>query len=103
MSVFETCIASCRSGIQGEGNGQFNNPIDVAVDGSGNVLVADWGNTRIQKFTNTGTFRTKWGSPGSGDGQFDWPVDPTGVAVDGSGNVFAVDAGNNRIQKFNNS
>ncbi len=28
-------------------------------------------NNRIQKFTNTGTFLTKWGSAGSGDGQFD--------------------------------
>ncbi len=82
-------------GSQGSGDGQFANPTGVAVDGSGNVFVADF-NSRIQKFTNTGTFLTKWGCPGSGDGQFSFP---TGVAVDGSGNVFVAD-GNNRIQKF---
>ena len=44
-----------------------------------------------------GTFVTKWGSFGSGNGQFN---DPNGVAVDGSGNVYVADSNNNRIQKF---
>ena len=35
-------------GSHGEGNGQFNAPTGVAVDGIGNILVADWGNSRIQ-------------------------------------------------------
>ena len=42
-------------------------------------------------------FVTKWGSLGSGDGQFNGPG---GVAVDGSRHVFVADTGNNRIQKF---
>ena len=54
-------------------------------------------NIRIQKLDNVGTFLTKWGTYGSGDGQF---INPTGVAVDGSGNVFVGDTGNHRIQKF---
>jgi DNA-binding beta-propeller fold protein YncE len=37
-------------GTFGTGNGQFNQPTGVAVDGSGNVYVADPGNHRIQKF-----------------------------------------------------
>ena len=57
-------------------------------------------NHRIQKFTNTGTFLTKWGSSGTGDGQFAFPRD---VAVDGSGNVFVGDDANRRIQKFTNT
>ena len=32
----------------GEGNGQFNAPTGVAVDAQDNILVADWGNSRIQ-------------------------------------------------------
>ena len=72
-------------------------PFDVAVDGGGNVFVADTNNNRIQKFTNTGTFLTKWGSMGSGDGQFS---SPERVAVDGSGSVFVADTNNHRIQKF---
>ena len=34
--------------IPGEGNGQFNAPTGVAVDTQDNILVADWGNSRIQ-------------------------------------------------------
>lgn len=41
--------------------------------------------------------RLSWGGPGSGDGQFNYPL---GIAADGAGNVYVVDAGNNRIQKF---
>src|SRR6266478_6405314 len=47
-----------------------------------------------------GGFLTKWGSAGSGDGQFSGD---DGIAVDGSGNVFVTDLFNNRIQKFTNS
>jgi DNA-binding beta-propeller fold protein YncE len=53
-------------------------------------------NNRIQKFDSNGNFITKWGTSGSGDGQF---VRPASLAVDASGNVFVVDEGNNRIQK----
>jgi len=35
-------------GSAGEGNGQFGAPTGVAVDRQGNILVADWGNSRIQ-------------------------------------------------------
>jgi len=53
--------------------------------------------TWIQKFTNSGTFVTKWGSQGTADGRFSSPVD---VAIDTSGNGFVVDNNNFRIQKF---
>jgi len=69
----------------------------VALDGWGNVYVADTWNDRIQKFTSDGVFITKWGKEGSGDGEFRWPA---GVAVDASGNVYVADTKNHRIQKF---
>lgn len=43
---------------------------------------------------------TKWGSNGSGDGQFTYP---RGIAVDASGNIYVCDSYNNRVQKFNSS
>ena len=62
------------------------------MDGSGYVYVADYFNHRLQKFKPVAdgsggfnyVFDTKWGSNGTGDGQF-W--DPRGIAVDSSGNV----------------
>jgi hypothetical protein len=41
-------------------------------------------NNRIDKFDAAGNFLGKWGSPGSGDGQFKVPFD---VAVDSHGNI----------------
>ena len=35
-------------GSSGEGNGQFNAPTGIAVDAYDNIIVADWGNSRIQ-------------------------------------------------------
>jgi len=42
-------------------------------------------------------YLSKWGSQGSGDGQFN---SPQGVAVDATGNVYVADSGNHSIQKF---
>jgi sugar lactone lactonase YvrE len=39
-----------------------------------------------------------WGSPGTGDSQFDLPIG--GVASDSAGNIYVTDTLNNRIQKF---
>jgi len=96
-SQFETCTSSCQAGIFGFGDGQFKSPFGIAVDSSDNVYVGGWGDYRIQKFTSSGSFITKWGSSGSGDGQLNSPY---GVAVDLSGYVYVADTFNNRIQKF---
>jgi hypothetical protein len=50
------------------------------------------------------TFVLKWGSTGSGNGQFNLaPADlglPGGIAFDSMDNVYIIDRGNSRIQKF---
>ena len=43
-----------KFGSNGEGNGQFNAPTGVAVDVNGNIIVADWGNSRIQVLLRAG-------------------------------------------------
>ena len=78
-------------------DGQFSNPTGLAVDSLGFVYVIDYNNNRIQKFTNDGTFVTKWGSQGSADGQL---ANPNSLAVDSSGFVYVADNNNNRVQKF---
>jgi len=75
----------------------FNTPLGIALDSNGNVYVADRGNDRIQKFTSTGQFITKWGSRGGRDAQF---LGPGGIAIDNDSNVYVADSFNHRIQKF---
>ena len=45
-------------------------------------------------------FVTKWGSQGTGDGQFNFP---NGLAIDSAENIYVADTSNHRIQKFNSS
>jgi tripartite motif-containing protein 71 len=42
----------------------------------------------------------KWGTEGSGNGQFSHP---RGIDVDSSGNVYVADVSNHRIQEFTNT
>lgn len=97
------------SGIAGFSDGpastaQFNDPMGVAVDRTGNIYVADRSNHRVRKITlqAKGAFvSTIAGSkPGFADGsgakaQFDAPY---GIAVDDGGAVLVVDSMNNRIR-----
>jgi len=85
-------------GGHGSGDGEFKNPVGVAVDSQGFLYVADMGNSRIQKLEpRTGSFVTKWGSPGSGPGQF---RKPRAIAVDAQGHVSVLDSQTGLIQKF---
>jgi sugar lactone lactonase YvrE len=88
-------------GSQGSGDGQFMFPggsfDGIAVDASGYVYVTEYINQRVQKFTSNGVFVAKWGSGGTGNGQFYKPYD---IAFDGSGYAYVTDLQNNRVQKF---
>lgn len=72
----------------------------LAADRAGNVYVADSGLNRVAKFDSSGNTVKRWGSTGSGTGQFNAP---RGIAVDETGNVYVSDFNNNRIQKFDSS
>jgi sugar lactone lactonase YvrE len=88
-----------KFGSQGGGDGQFFDPEAIAVDRAGDFFVADSGNHRIEKFTDSGRFLRQWGGMGEGPGQFHTPA---GLAVDADGNVYVADLNNNRIEKFDN-
>ena len=61
QSSMRSLFVGCRQGIEGPGDGQFNRPVGVTVDASGNVYVADGLNHRIQKFDSDGTLLAIWG------------------------------------------
>ena len=84
-------------GGKGIAKGQFDSPAGIAVDQTGNVLVADTNNSRIEKFSPTGTFLTILGTKGSGQGQF---RAPNGIAVDSADNIYVADAVIHRVQKL---
>jgi DNA-binding beta-propeller fold protein YncE len=77
--------------------GSLVGPRGLALEASGSLLVADTGNSRVQRFSPDGNLLDVIGEPGSGSGQFDEPV---GVALDPAGRIYVADSGNRRIQQF---
>jgi DNA-binding beta-propeller fold protein YncE len=85
-------------GSEGEANGQFTTPWDVAVDKNDNeIYVPDYGNNRIQVFSTDGKLIRDFGGKGEGEGQFNHPAV---IAFDGYGNVYVTDSDNKRVQVF---
>ena len=83
---------------------KFSDLTGIVIDGQANIYVADWGNQRIRKITNSGMVSTLAGNGTVGfvDGngasaQFNGPQ---GIAIDVHGNVFVADATNMRIRKI---
>ena len=76
-------------GGQGDEPGQFNYPATLTVDVSGNVLVVDVINARVQVFTEEGAPTAQFGKYGASPGSF---IRPKGIAVDGAGRIFVSDS-----------
>jgi uncharacterized protein (TIGR03437 family) len=97
------------AGFSGDGGpaaeALLNDPVGLAVDGSGNLYIADLVNNRIRKVDTSGTITTVAGNGQlgySGDGgsalaaSFNNPHD---VAVDGDGNLYIADTNNFVVRK----
>ncbi len=108
--VITTVAGSGTAGYGGDGgaaaSAQLNLPIGVAVDSSGNVYIADFGNSRVRKVSASGAIIGTVAGNGStgysGDGG---PAanaqlnGPQGVAVDAAGNLYIADTENNAIRE----
>ena len=108
-----TVAGNGTRGFGGDGGAataaQLNRPVDVAVDGSGNLYIADNFNHRIRKVDSSGNISTVAGNGTrgyTGDGVAATATglrNPSGVALDGSGNLYIVDTNNHRIRKVDSS
>ncbi len=83
---------------------QLNYPVDVAVDGAGNLYIAHYENQRIRRVSPDGIIRTIAGNGTlgySGDGGPATRASlcfPSALAVDGAGNIYVADSCNNAIR-----
>ena len=73
-------------------------PEDLCLTPEGTILVTDTHYSRIMEFTISGTVVNEFGTYGSANGEFIYPV---GICMDNDGNIYVSEYGdNNRIQKF---
>lgn len=80
-----------------KGGGEFNFPVDIFIDKSGDVYVTDSMNYKIKIFDKTGRFITMFGRHGDGTGDFGRPK---GVATDREGNIYVADSIFDTVQIF---
>jgi len=98
---------SCANGIATSVG--LHTPTGVAVDGKGDVFIADYGNQCIRKVDSLGNITTVAGDTIPTYGGDDGPATdaalnyPTGVAVDSSGILYIADYVNNRVRVVNAS
>jgi len=110
VSPSGTIVTLAGTGTAGVGTDQvaassspLNAPMGVAVDASGNVLIADTNNHRVRKVGVTRVIANLVGTGAAGIGpDLQAPLStplhgPKGVCVDRSGTVYVVDTSNHRV------
>jgi uncharacterized protein (TIGR03437 family) len=113
VSTDGTISAVAGIGFQGyTGDGgpalaaRLNAPRGCAVDGIGDIFIADMGNNAIRMVTPDGNISTIAGNGTAGFAGDGGPAaqallqNPYAVAVDEQGNVYVADTGNNRIRRL---
>jgi trimeric autotransporter adhesin len=107
--MIRTVAGTGIAGYAGDGgaatSAQLASPSDVAIDGLGNLYIADSNNHRIRKVDTNGIVTTVAGNGSAGylgDGSAATSAArnrPTGVSVDGMGNIYIADVNNNSIRR----
>ena len=110
--IITTVAGNGTSGYSGDNgpatSAELNGPDGVAVDASGNLFIAEYGNSTVREVNaQTGIITTVAGNGTSGYSGDNGPATsaklsfPAGVAVDASGNLFIADYGNSTVREVN--
>ena len=107
--VLTRVAGTCTAGYSGDGGpavkAQLSQPDGLALDGAGNLYIADAANSVVRRVAPNGIITTVAGngiSGYSGDGSLAASAQlnvPTGVAVDSAGNLYVADFSNHVIRK----
>jgi DNA-binding beta-propeller fold protein YncE len=96
--IYNTSLYEVRIyGECGSGPGQFRNPLGIAADDRGTVVVADTGNDRVVRLAYVDDrleFVRAFGATGAGERGL---RSPSQIALGASGTVYVSDTGNDRI------
>jgi len=108
--IITTVAGTGTAGYSGDGGPAttafLSEPDGIALDGSGNLFIADTKNNAVREVNlKTGTITTVAGSGSQGDSGDGGPAisaevnAPESVKVDGSGDLFIADTGNNVVRE----
>lgn len=84
-------------GGRGDREGEFGFPTSLAFSLTGELVVVDQLNARVQVLTPSGEYITQFGGRGIAFGNF---VRPKDIAFDGNGYVYVTDAAFSNVQIF---
>ena len=96
--IFDKDLKLIRTFGQGSGDyhSKLNKPVGVAVN-LNVIAVSEYDHHVVKIFLSQGDYLSKFGSRGSGDGQF---ICAQGLCYNSNGLLYAVDYGNHRVQVF---
>ena len=69
-------------------------PYDLKLGADDTLYAVEYGASRVTRCDLSGRVRARYGTPGTGLGQF---ATPWGIAVDSQKNIYVADTGNRRV------
>jgi streptogramin lyase len=78
--------------------GSYWTPVQISIDSADNIYVSDTQWQRVTEYDSSGDQVARFGTYGSGQGQYN---EPGGVGIDPvTGNVTVADGGNSRVESY---